>query len=200
MCGGACARFVAASVGAGPGCSPPAMASRPPPTETAAAAAASGIDRQRSGMGILSALHSPTPASPFVLAGTSNGSLLLWQVWLEQQQQQQLPALAAADGDWPSSSTTTTTPGGVSVVRRGCVELPAPHVTLALVSTAELGGTSFGGVTVAVALCTSAGYAAAAVTCGQVRVTAAAGWVVHVSVLACLLADRHLLSSCTPFH
>ncbi|WIA34452.1 hypothetical protein OEZ86_012785 [Tetradesmus obliquus] len=42
-----------------------------------------------------------------------------------------------------------------------------PGLQLVQASCCDVGGVDFGGIVVAVALCTSAGYAAAAITCGQ---------------------------------
>jgi hypothetical protein len=48
-----------------------------------------------------------------------------------------------------------------------------PVLQLLQSSGCSVGGVNLGGICVAVALCASAGYAAAAITCGQVRAGAA---------------------------
>jgi hypothetical protein len=50
-------------------------------------------------------------------------------------------------------------------------EAVGPGLQLVQASCCDVGGVDFGGIVVAVALCTSAGYAAAAITCGQVSFT-----------------------------
>lgn len=75
----------------------------------------------------ISCIHSPSPASPFIITGDVHGQVQLWQVMPD---------------------------AGVQLVQHS--------------SSSSMLGIETGGIAVGVALCTSAGYAAAATTCGQV--------------------------------
>jgi hypothetical protein len=111
-------------------------------------------------------LQCPSPASPFLVTGNAAGMLMLWQ--------------AAALGTGPADSANSRSSidadaalgGGMQAAAVGGVAgdgSSGPSMQLLQASGCSVGGVNPGGICVAVALCASAGYAAAAITCGQVR-------------------------------
>jgi hypothetical protein len=148
----------------------------------AAAAACSSKGGGSSNVALLSpisCLQCPSPTSPFLTTGNAAGNIMLWQVsltasvttawtsspatapghWQQQPQQHQC---------WGFNSSSSSSRSRLMEVQQAAVA--GPELLLVQSSSCDIGGTNFGGICVAVALCTSAGYAAAAVTCGQVRV------------------------------
>jgi hypothetical protein len=129
------------------------------PDATAAAAA--------DAVGAITCLQCSSPSSPFLVTGDASGSLMLWQAvqvtgsnpapgtnTKNTQQPAETSGMSAAAGDGVDGSS-----GFVS----------GPVMQLLQSSGCSVGGVNLGGICVAVALCASAGYAAAAITCGQVR-------------------------------
>lgn len=102
----------------------------------------------------ISCLHCPSPASPFMITGDASGHIMFWQVTQNNSSD-------------PSGSTNQQ---GATHLNQGLSgsEGSGPQVELVQSCSCEVGGVDLGGICVAVALCTTAGYAAAAITCGQV--------------------------------
>jgi hypothetical protein len=138
----------------------------------------------------ISCLHCPSPASPFLVTGNASGVLMFWQVVGSST------AAAASAADGVSISTAEGAGFKHQQQQQQNAGGSGPGLQLVQASCCDVGGVDFGGIVVAVALCTSAGYAAAAITCGQVRVgccsccwsgAAASPWcVVFVLLVGCI--------------
>jgi hypothetical protein len=113
-------------------------------------------DRSEQLSAAVSCLQCPSPASPFLVTGNASGVLMFWQV---------ASTTAAADAD--GSLMHSAAAADFQKQQQQC-EAAGPGLQLVQASCCDVGGVDFGGIVVAVALCTSAGYAAAAITCGQV--------------------------------
>jgi hypothetical protein len=126
--------------------------------------AAESDDRAEQLSAAISCLQCPSPASPFVVTGDASGLLMFWQVVSGTA------AAAAAAANADDDSTICNAAAADSQQQQQQVETAGPGLQLVQASCCDVGGVDFGGIVVAVALCTSAGYAAAAITCGQVSV------------------------------
>jgi hypothetical protein len=117
-------------------------------------------DRTEQLSAAISCLQCPSPASPFLVTGNASGLLMFWQV-------AGIAAANAADDDTTIAHSAAAAAAADLQQQQQC-EAAGPGLQLVQASCCDVGGVDFGGIVVAVALCTSAGYAAAAITCGQV--------------------------------
>jgi hypothetical protein len=99
----------------------------------------------------ISCLHRPSRVSPFLMTGDVQGRVQIWQVLPEEA----AAALSLLDGGSGGGSGAAAGAGGA--------------VQLLQQTACGVAGLHLGGIAVGVALCTAAGYAAAATTCGEVR-------------------------------
>lgn len=139
----------------------------------------------------VAAWHVPSPASPFFMTGDTSGHIYIWcalsplgdggQPLTAGQSltegghlgvvdaAEEAAALAAGSSGHTAAAGDTVNPSNSS-------SSSGAAVALVQASGCAMLGAQLGGVVVAVALCPSAGFAAAATTCGQVRAGGVWGW------------------------